>query len=100
VRDDPARRVATELRRRGLAPAARLLIDAHRPLSPLLADVGAALGPLAGALGGPGLPAVVRLAEEDGLDRLMAELGDGPEGAAGEPVANARRPGERDADPG
>ena len=49
---DPAQRVADELERRGLGTAARLLADAHRPLAPLLADLGAAIGPLAGALGG------------------------------------------------
>lgn len=84
MRDDPARRVADEIRRRGLAPAARLLVDAHRPLSPLLADVGAALGPLAGAIGGREVPALVALAEEGGLDRLIAELGD-HEGRDAEP---------------
>ena len=46
--DEPARRLADELGRRGLAAPARLLVDAHRPLAPLLADAGAALGPLIG----------------------------------------------------
>ena len=35
MRDDAARALANELRRRGLAAPAALLIDAHRPLSPL-----------------------------------------------------------------
>jgi hypothetical protein len=75
VRVDPARRVADELRRRGLAPAARLLVDAHRPLGPLLADVGAALGPLVGAVGGRRASAMMGLLDTDGLDRLVEELG-------------------------
>ena len=40
---DPARRIANELERRGLGTPARLLLDAHRPLAPLLRDAGAAL---------------------------------------------------------
>ncbi len=34
------------LRRRGLAAPARLLLDAHRPLRPLLAEAGAFLDPV------------------------------------------------------
>jgi hypothetical protein len=49
VIDGPARRIAHELRARGLGAPARLLVDAHRPLAPLLSDLGAALGPLLGA---------------------------------------------------
>ncbi len=45
---DPARRLAEELGRRGLTVPARLLLDAHRPLAPLLSDLGAALLPLVG----------------------------------------------------
>lgn len=67
-----ARRAATELRRRGLAVPARLLADAHRPLAPLLSDLGAAAGPLLGALI-PGRPGRV-LADEAFLDDLVAEL--------------------------
>ena len=40
---DPARRIADELGRRGLTAPARLLLDAHLPLAPLLSDAGAAL---------------------------------------------------------
>lgn len=73
----PAREVAEELRRRGLAAPARLLIDAHRPLGPLLSDAGAALGPLLGVLGGR--PATVLrdlLDDEAAMDHLLAELDD------------------------
>lgn len=73
--DASARRLADALARRGLAVPARLLADAHRPLAPLLADVGAAFGPLLGA-------AVGRMADDTrdllddptGLDRLIDEL--------------------------
>lgn len=72
---DPARRLAAALDRRGLAVPGRLLADAHRPIAPLLADLGAALGPLATAAFG-------RLADDPravlddpaGLDRLVDHL--------------------------
>lgn len=73
--DDPARRVAEELDRRGLAVPARLLADAHRPLSPLLADLGAALGPLARAVAGTRGAATARWLEEpDALDSLVSAI--------------------------
>ncbi|MGH2418588.1 MAG: hypothetical protein ACRDFY_09670 [Candidatus Limnocylindria bacterium] len=74
---DPARLVARELGRRGLAAPARLLIDAHRPLAPLLADAGAALGPLLGVLAGR--PAVAMrdlLEDEAAMDRVLDALDD------------------------
>jgi hypothetical protein len=75
VRDDPARRVAEQLERRGLGPIARLLLEAHLPLAPLLADVGAALGPLTGAIGTRPTEELVALAEEGhAMERLIAEL--------------------------
>ena len=74
MRVDPAGEVADELRRRGLAPAARLLVDAHRPLAPLLADAAAALGPLVRAVGGSRFSVTMGLLDEDGLDRLVEEL--------------------------
>lgn len=75
MRDDPARRVASELDRRGLTEPARLLLDAHRPLAPLLADLGAAIGPLLGALGGPRAASLgTLLASEHGLDDLVERL--------------------------
>ncbi|MBA2264487.1 MAG: hypothetical protein H0W10_07490 [Chloroflexi bacterium] len=73
--DGPARRLAEELDRRGLAVPGRLLADAHRPLAPLLTDLGAAFGPIIGA-------ALGRLADDPrallddplGLDRLVEQL--------------------------
>lgn len=72
---DPAARAASELARRGLATPARLLADAHRPLAPLLSDLGAALSPLLGvAAGATGRQLGALLEDPDGLDRLMARL--------------------------
>ena len=74
---DPARRIANELGRRGLAAPARLLIDAHLPLAPLLADAGAALTPLLRAVGGSTIDDVSRLLDDDaGMQRLIDELDD------------------------
>ena len=68
----PARRIARELGRRGLAAPARLLLDAHRPLSPLLSDAGAAIEPLLRLAGGSSLGGIGR--DEAGLERLIAEI--------------------------
>ena len=38
--------IAEALRRRGLAAPARLVLDAHRPLRPLLAETGVFLSPV------------------------------------------------------
>ena len=73
--DDPARRLASELTRRGLGAPGRLLADAHRPLGPLLSDLGAALGPLVRAAGGSPAEGTVRLIEDPGaLDRVVDAL--------------------------
>lgn len=68
----PERRLAAGLRRRGLDAPARLLADAHRPLTPLLADLGAAVGPLLGAVGMGG--AARLLSEGRPLDALIEAL--------------------------
>ncbi len=81
---DPARRAADELDRRGLAAPARLLADAHRPLAPLLADVGAALGPLTRAVAGERAATMVRWLEDpDALDQLVDALDASGERRAG-----------------
>ena len=73
--DGSARRMADELERRGLAAPARLLLDAHRPLAPLLADLGAAFGPLIGtALGRLADDPRALLDDPHGLDGLVSEL--------------------------
>lgn len=82
--DDPARRAAAELDRRGLAVPGRLLADAHRPLSPLLTDLAAALGPLARAVAGPrGGAMAAWLEQPEALDTLVAALDDRGEQRAG-----------------
>lgn len=74
---DPARRIASELGRRGLAAPARLLLDAHLPLAPLLSDAGAALTPLLRAVGGSALTDMSSLLDDEtGMERLIAELDD------------------------
>lgn len=81
--DDPARRIASQLGRRGLAAPARLLVDAHLPLAPLLSDAGAALSPLLRIVGGGAFSDVTRLLDDaSGMERLMAELDRAGEGHA------------------
>lgn len=75
MRGDPARRIAAELDRRGLAAPARLLLDAHRPLSPLLADAGAALEPLLRMVGSRTMGDLRHvLGDDTGMDRVIAAL--------------------------
>lgn len=71
----PARRIATLLVRRGLDAPARLLLDAHLPLAPLLSDVGAALSPLLNVVGGRTTRGFGELlGDQGGMERLIAEL--------------------------
>ncbi len=73
--DGPARRLAEAFGRRGLAAPARLLADAHRPLEPLLSDVGAAIGPLLDRIGGRPADDLHALVDRPGgLDRLIDAL--------------------------
>lgn len=63
---DPAERgVATELERRGLLAPAGLLLDAHRPLRPLLSDLATFLDPLLGPLLGERLRGVRAALDDD-----------------------------------
>jgi hypothetical protein len=77
MRVDGSADLAAEIRRRGLATPARLLIDAHRPLRPLLGDLATFLSPMLRPLLGAratGLGAA--LDDEAGIDRLMEQLAD------------------------
>lgn len=73
--DDAAGRLARALDDRGLTEPARLLAESHRPIAPLLSDLGAAVGPLLRAIGGSRVAGISRLvAEEDAVDRLTRSL--------------------------
>jgi hypothetical protein len=73
----PERDLARAIERRGLGAPARILVDAHRPLAPLLADLAAAVEPLARRLGiGWADDIVTTAADPDGLDRLLAAIDD------------------------
>jgi hypothetical protein len=75
VTDDAARRLAMALEARGLATPGRLLVDAHRPLWPLLSDLAAAFGPLLAPVAGrTGADIAALLDDPDGLDGLATEL--------------------------
>ena len=68
---------AEALRRRGLAAPARLLLDAHRPLRPLLAETGIFLSPVLRPLLGRRYRAVQDLLEQDTTyDQLIESLDD------------------------
>lgn len=73
--DDPVRRIAGEIERRGLSAPARLFVDAHLPLAPLLSDTSAALHPLLRLSGLRATSDLVRLLDDEtGLERLIAQL--------------------------
>ena len=75
--DPQVRGLAGELRRRGLAAPARLLLDVHRPLRPLLADLALLLGPSMRPLLGRRLDGVLdALHDDDAYERLLDELGE------------------------
>lgn len=75
MRPDPTESLADELRRRGLAAPARLLLDAHRPLRPLLSQAGTLLSPLLLPLFGPRADALqATLDEPAAYDRLIDRL--------------------------
>ncbi len=69
-------RIVSTLARHGLASPTRLLLDAHRPLEPLIADLGAAIGPLlATVVGRAQTEDALRDVEMPGaVDRLIADI--------------------------
>lgn len=73
----PASEVARELERRGLIAPALLLLEAHRPLRPLLAIGASFLSPLTRPLLGPAAGSVARaLDSETEFDALLDRLRD------------------------
>ena len=69
-------RLVRTLGRHGLASPTRLLLDAHRPLEPLLADLGAAIGPLLATVAGRSRAedALRDLDSPGAVDRLIEEI--------------------------
>jgi hypothetical protein len=77
MRVDGSADLAAEIRRRGLATPARLLLEAHRPLQPLLGDLATFLSPmLSPLLGGRATGLRAALGDEAGIDSLMELLAD------------------------
>ena len=73
--DERSEALAAELRRRGLATPAHLLLEAHRPLRPLLANAALFLSPIVRPLLGSRFSGVQELLDDDTeYDRLVAEL--------------------------
>ena len=71
--------LADELERRGVGVPAAILMDAHRPLLPLLRQGAIFLGPLLNPLLGPRRFGALRGALDDSAtyDRIAARLGGG-----------------------
>jgi hypothetical protein len=77
MRDERARALADELRRRGLGAPALVLLEAHRPLRPLLASMATFLAPISRPFAGRAAGAVeAALADDDAYDALLDELAD------------------------
>jgi hypothetical protein len=75
---DGSAELAAEIRRRGLAAPARLLIEAHRPLQPLLGDLATFLSPMFGPLlGNRSSQLRTALDDETTIDRLLEQLAAG-----------------------
>jgi hypothetical protein len=73
--EELAGEIARGLERRGLGAPARLLLEAHRPLRPLLAETAAFLSPLARPLLGRRFTAVAGILDhEAGYDELIDAL--------------------------
>jgi hypothetical protein len=74
---DPSLELAHDLRRRGLAAPARLLLDAHAPIRPLLAHALTVLSPAVRPLLGARLEAVeAALTDDQRWARLLEALAD------------------------
>lgn len=76
--DDRSEIIAAGLRRRGLGPPALLLLEAHRPLRPLLSSLALFLHPLSRPLLGARADLAQQALDDDDaydalLDRLAAD---------------------------
>lgn len=81
MRGDPTEPIARELRTRGLTAPALLLLDAHRPLRPLLGVAAAFLLPVIRPVFGGGAQRIHDVLDDDAAyDRLLDRLRSG-EGA-------------------
>ena len=70
--------LAAEIRRRGLTAPARLLLEAHRPLGPLLGDLATFLSPILGPVLGPRSAKLSAALQDDAaIDQLLDELAPG-----------------------
>lgn len=75
MKGDTTEFLAHALRRRGLAAPARLLLDAHRPIAPLIGDAVTLFRPLLAGFAGRRASDVVELFErDDGIDELIERL--------------------------
>ena len=73
--EDRSEIIAAELRRRGLGAPALLLLEAHRPLRPLLSSLALFLQPVTRPLFGSRAGLVQRtLDEDDAYDSLLDRL--------------------------
>ena len=76
-REEPIDALADELDRRGIAAPAAILLDAHRPLLPLLGQAAIFLDPLLGAVAGAHLRAIRSgLEDPEAYRRLVDRLTD------------------------
>jgi hypothetical protein len=80
--DERSEALAAELRRRGIDAPALLLLEAHRPLRPLLASLAIFLSPLARPLlGRRGADSVLAALDDDSAyDQLIRQLETGVDG--------------------
>lgn len=74
--DDRSEALAAELRRRGLAAPAHLLLEAHRPLRPLLGSLALFLSPMARPLLGRRADHLQTMLDDEAeYDALLRRLG-------------------------
>lgn len=77
---EPADLLADELERRGIGGPAHILLDAHRPLLPLIRQGAIFLGPLLGTVLGQRRHGILRRVIDDPAtyERLVDRLADDP----------------------